>query len=412
MSHPDISIYVFCALPLHAAGPWVQDGDTMTCTGEQMNGIEIHDNALTTLNVLDLDPNLIQPAGAGVSGISFKNTGGGNITINSGDSQFPVVITTVADQSSGIATLSQRSPPAAPNDPFLNIPIPGTPEVSGGVVKVISFSEITTSGRNSHGIIAQSNTTGYHDSVVSSLENFSAEGIAFEVISVKNPDGSEGVIGSQIQGRILEVDEDGLFVGYGDEAGTFTLATNGSCTFNAGTAFDDLAVDESRTVSVNYLLDGYRNNELKREDINAELFATVTRTDSGLETVTEAYFDDYGESTKPQTEQLALPDLDSYVTGLINVADEAGGAGNSVSVVNQGSIATSGAASHGIFAESKGKPGTSGRNGDGFWSFGSRKPTAGSDGNSGGNISVTAEGSGSTYGTAMRTGNFWGRPAL
>ena len=38
----------------------------------------------------------------------------------------------------------------------------------------------------------------------------------------------------------------------GSNGGTFTIAANGSYTFNPGAAFDDLAVGQTRTTSVTY----------------------------------------------------------------------------------------------------------------------------------------------------------------
>jgi hypothetical protein len=276
------------------------DSSKVICTGDQSGGvassIDFSSPPTNTLNVNSLS-NDIQTSGK--AGILFHNNSGDNVIVNSGDSQSSVVITTEGNDAAGIVAESRGTPADPPSDDFLDIPIPGTPEVAGGVVEVNSYSNITTDGNHAHGIVAQSNTSGYPESIITALENFSDTGISFKVTSVLNPDGSEGGIASQVKGHILNLDADGQFDGYAGEGGSFLLNEDGSYSFDPGTDFDALTEGESRVVSVKYLLDGYRNGELKRSDVTSELFATVTKTDTGFEIVTHAYFNDYGESTRP-----------------------------------------------------------------------------------------------------------------
>ena len=393
------------------AGPdqVVVDGNVATAKGDQSAGISINADSyspsVSRLEVNTLSKNIEPQSETG--GIHFISTSGGDVTINSGGSQAHVVISTVGENAAGIDTESQGTPPPPTNDPLLNIPIPGQPEVSGGVVRIESFSDITTNGKNAHGIVALSNTTGYPDSVITDLENFSDAGISFKVTSVLNPDGSEGGIGSEITGKFFynidavpcdiaepdcTIDPDKVTPIVDETGGTFTLNGDGSFTFYPDDAFNDLAEGSSRAASMSYELQGTRG-DISKPNVQGELVAIVTKTADGFDIAYQARFPEYGESTKPQTEGKVLPDLNSYVAGLIDIANDAGGSGNSVSVESYaGDIKTSGSASHGILAESRGKVGSRGRNGGGFWSFGSRKPSTGGAGNRGGNVTVFVDG--------------------
>lgn len=394
---PDQRNLITRLLFLLAALPQVANSGNDACSGGDCQGNQSAGISITappnTLNVNNLT-GPIQPS-SGTPGIHLGSDGGLDLTINSGNSLSNVSI--ITNQASGIVVSSKGTPPSPSNDPLLNVPIPGNPGVSGGVVRIESYSDITTGGTNAHGIFAQSNTTGYPSSVITALENFSDAGISFKVTSVKNPDGTEGGLDAPVIARIAVVEAtDGLpvFTGYAGEAGSFTISQGGGFSFNPGTGFDDLAVGESRIVSVKYVLDGYRNDVLKRSGVQGELIAQVTKTASGLEVVKSAFFEDFGDSDKPQTDGKALPDLNSYVAGLVDEANGAGGAGNSVDVYHRaGIITTNGAASHGILAKSAGRMGSNGRNGGGFWSFGTRKPTEGGAGRPGGDVSIHADGS-------------------
>jgi len=375
-----------------APEPVTIQGNTGTAQGNQTNGIlsgrDFDSPPVQTLNVNMLS-GAIRPQ-SGSTGIGFTNTRGGNITINAGDTSSNIVITTSGNQASGIAAESRGTPPAAPTDPFLDVPIPGQPDVAGGVVQINSHSDITTAGSGAHGIRAQSRTTGYGNDVIDALRNFSEAPFSFAVIGVTNADGSAGIVGQPVQGVLVGTNGSPA----AGNGGLFTLNPNGTFAFDPGTNFNDLAVGETRVSSVDYLLAGSRSGMLLRTDIAGQLFVTVSNNGSGLEIIgSEAYFNDYGESTRPQTANVVFPDLQQYVQGLITTAEDAGGSGNSVEVAHQsGAITTTGPASHGIFAESSGKSGSTGRNGGGFFSFGLRQPSAGGGGNDGGLVSVTVNG--------------------
>lgn len=375
------------------ADPVVVQGAAGTAQGNQTNGIlsgrDFNSPPVQVLNVNTLT-DAIRP-GSGSAGIGFTNTVGGNVAINAGDAAGNIVIITSGNQAVGIAAESRGTPGAAPLDDFLQIPIPGQPEVAGGVVEINGRADITTAGTGSHGILAQSRTTGYGSDVVGALENFSANRFSFAVIAVTNANGSAGTVGQPVQGTLIGTNG-GTLPGNG---GTFTLNSTGGFNFDPGTNFNDLAAGQIRVSSVTYVLSGSRDGVVQRTDIVGQLFVTVTNTGSGLQVIgSESYFSEYGESSLPQSASVVFPDLGKYVQGLIRTANDAGGGGNSVTVTDHsGAITTTGSASHGIFAESAGKAGAGGQNGGGFFSFGTRPPSAGTDGNRGGDVSVTVNGS-------------------
>ncbi len=379
-------------------------GEVETCQGDQSSGVQTTSSSFTPpiqeLDVLNLSAP-ISPAST-TPGISLYSSGGLDLTINSGTVQANVSI--VTDQAPGITTSSQGTPPTPTNDPFLDIPIPGAPGVSGGVVHVNSYSNITSSGTNADGIAAQSANTGYPGQVITALENFNASNISFTVASVQNPDGSAGTVGGPVVGRVMEQDANGNLIldangnpiPTGTTAGSITINSDGSFSVGTSAGFSNLSVGQSEIIAVNYNLEGTNGSNTKNEA--GQLFAEVTMTDSGPVIEQEgAIFADYGE-VDLSTGQQALPDLQSYVENLLAVA-ETGGAGNSVTVNHLGGlITTTGVASDGISAQSTGGQGSSGRNGGGFFTFGLKKPTAGSNGNAGGTVNVTVDGAVSTEG--------------
>lgn len=335
------------------------------------------------------------------NGVSLQSTAGAlNLTVNSGSASENAVIGSVT--APGIRVSSSGTPSAPSSDGLLNVPIPGA-GVSGGEVTVNSYSAITTTGAGAHGVAASSATSGYPGQVRTALESFSDAGITFAVSSVKNPDGTEAGTGVAVSGKVALIEElpGGLkqFNGYSGTAGTFTIAADGTVSFAMGNAFDNLANGESRIVVVDITVDGYRNSVLKRSGETGQVIAQVTRnaTSGVLEVTRSANFSTFGESNKPQTSNLAWPDLNAYVAGLIEKADGAGGAGNSVNVNHlAGTIATGGSAAYGIHAESSGRAGRAGRNAGGFFTFGAIPPTEGSIGNRGGDVIVRVDGTVST----------------
>jgi len=357
--------------------------------GNQTNGItsevggDFQPANVTTLKVNSLS-GPIQPAN-GVSGIYFQNSGAGNVTINAGLSGSNIVINTTG--AAGINAGSVGSPPLVPTpDPFLGIPIPTSSTVAGGVVNVQSHSDITTHGDNSSGIVATSQTTGYSPFVIGELEGYKGTNITFTVIGVTNTDGTAGALGGSVTGTLVDTNGAPL----AGNGGTFVVNTNGTFSFNAGTNLDGLAVGESFQSIVNYTVQGVNITGISTNLVGT-LVATITMTTNGLVTNCGALFDTFGPSTNQNS---VFPDLASYAQTEAGIAS-AGGAGNSVTVTNEGSIKTYGTNSFGIFAQSIGGNGATG--GGGSWSHSAGQGSAGSGG---GTITVTADGSittGSNY---------------
>jgi hypothetical protein len=326
---------------------------------------------------------LMSPSFVRADGISEINTSGGDVTVESHSETFSLT----GDNASGIVAISLGSPTSeVPDDPFLGVPIPGSPAVSGGVVQVNSSSSITTNGNNAYGIFADSSTTGYPDSVVTKLATFSSTSISFTVTSVN---GSAANVGQTVPGVLI--DEQGNPIA--GSGGAFIVKADGTYLFDRGTDFDNMAVGEERRTIVAYGLHGVNSSTLGTDDPVGILVMTVTRTVDGWNFAPEADFERYGVSSNPTPDPdnpnkvlTVFPDLDGYVQSLLADA-AAGGVGNSVSVMSTGTIHTMGATSHGILAQSQGGMGGYGRGGSISYSAG-----AGGDGKSGGRITVTADG--------------------
>ena len=358
-----------------------------SCQGDQSQGIAVLAPP-ASLEVTNLTGK-IQPA-PGVAGISFGSSGALDLSLASGSPSSPVTIST--NGAAGVAVLNVGTPGAASLDPLLGIKVPGS-GASGGTTRVDHYGDITTSGQQSHGIAAQSKTSGYGSDVIDGLKSFSTAGISFTVTGVAGPAGTPGTVGSPVSGQVLLLDSSGAETGLGGPAGKFNVAADGSVAFDPGTDFNDLAVGASRTVQATVTVDGYRGTTLADHGVTGTLYAQVTMTASGPQYTLGADFARFGATGTPQAATLAIPDLASYVGGLLSAAQGAGGAGNSVTVSSHsGTITTTGPRSHGIFAESTGSAGTSGAAGGGFWTFGLQPPSDGGAGNGGGDVTVTADG--------------------
>ena len=348
--------------------------------------------------------------------IVVDNDNGEDITIESGSEDSTAVIDTTADgdDATGIFARSTGRPPTPTDDPFLGIPIPGTPDVSGGVVTVNSYTDITTDGTDAHGIHAVSSTTGYPDNVVEDLEKFRdevASTVEFELVSVVDDDGNDVEVTGHIDlvGNLLfsvasvscETEVDAVCEGVTPEeldgvGGVFTIGEDGSLDFDPDDDFVDLPAGQSWSTAVNFTLAGSHDGAT-RDNITGQLIARVTRNDAGEITwILSTQFDDYGPSLFANTDRTLWPDLEAYAQRLIDETS-AGGSGNSVNVnVLGGNITTTGASSHGVLAQSFGITGSRGHNGGGFFSFGTDKPTSGGDGYSGGTVNVRIDGNIST----------------
>jgi uncharacterized protein YhjY with autotransporter beta-barrel domain len=354
------------------------NGDTATAQGNQANGIasgtDFATPPISTL-IINALSGPIQP-GSGTAGISFLNNSGGNVNIFSGLANSHVVISTSGSTGFGINAQSTGAPSGNPPiDPLLNIPIPTAANVPGGVVAVRSYSDITTTGDGAHGITVKSSTTGYPPTVLQQLTNFSSAGISFTVNSVG---GAAGQVGQAVKGTLIDTNGNPI----GGSAGTFTVNANGTFSFDRGNDFTNMAIGETRQVVVTYGL--YGTSSTGTNQTSGTLIEQITRTATGFTNQPGVYSSQYGPSSSTTS---VVPDLTSYVAGLIAAAS-AGGAGNSVSVTNQGAIHTSGTAAHGIFAQSIGGQGGGGSGG----SISSSAGTGGT-GSNGGQVNVEADGS-------------------
>jgi len=377
-------VALLLSLPAYAdPDPCEIDGTTATCLGDQSDGIDI------------------------------RNSSGQDVTVNSGSADEIIVIdtTSAGDGAIGIIAISTGSAPRPANDPFLGIPIPGSPGVGGGAVAVNNHGDITTNGIGAHGIYAASATTGYPASVEGDLVAFKNQyladgaGVSFAVESVTDATGNVVATGTAVNGDLLyqyaaptcdpamdpncgnDVDPTEL----NGTGGTFVINADGTFSFDEGTDFDDLEVGETRTTSVSYSLSGSRLNFGSDSDIAGLLIARVTMTDSGLEISYQAVFGDYGNNFLAETGATVFPDLAAYIDSLILQVGP-GGSGNSVTVNHlSGNIVTNGFRSHGIFGESHGLNGRNGHNGGGFITFGFDPPTGGGNGSDGGTVSITAD---------------------
>ena len=359
-----------------ANDPPVVTNGVIIFTGNQSDGI-VASPPPSLMVVSNLSGSITPPAAN--RGIDFRDSGAENVFLRSGVMQSNVVIETTGDNAAGIYTESVGSPGPAPDDPFLGVPVPGSPAASGGVVDVESYTTIATDGVDAHGISAGSRTTGYGPEVLDRLENFSEAGFSFSVTNVL---GLPGLVGQPVVGVLI--DTNGTPVA--GAGGFFLLNTNGTYAFDPSTNFNDLAIGEERQTTVLYDVLGLNPSGVT-EVMAASLVVTMRRDTNGvLQGAGEAYYDDYGVSYKPtDTNHLTVfPDLARYVDGL-KASASAGGAGNSVSIVSAGAIETWGTNSHGVFAQSQGGQGGKGRDGSISHSADPGKP-----GKNGGAVSVTA----------------------
>ena len=383
----------------------VVEGNVVTCTGDQSEGIASDDDfsspPVTTLHVNSLSPPIIEPAD-GVSGISFSNTSGENVIINSGISEETVLIETAGENATGISGEARGAPSAAAQDDlFLGVPdIGGNPAVPGGYVGINSYSDISTNGNKAHGIYGYSASGGYSETVINKLKNFTEEGFTFEVTEVLDPNGLPVAFVSdytaKVSGYLIDEDGNPLTDSGGNiiEHGTFVIGKGGTyeVSFSADEEAEHNALEagDSLLVGLDYTVEGERNSSTGVDA--GRLFVVVHRNDTGdLEEAVWAEFDDFGLSTKPADENPTIfPDLESYVSNMLAEAI-AGGSGGSVTVNSDGNVETFGEKSHGIHAYSIGGKGTPGKDST-FYLFWESKPTPGGDGKSPGSINVTADG--------------------
>jgi hypothetical protein len=398
-----LHLAMLAAFPLlaHAANDTCLPED---CTGMQAEGIsfEVPSAAKATgrLNVFGLSAPIAPLARR--PGIRLGTTAGFDLTLGTGTTTSLIGITTV--DAPGIQLSSVGVPPAPTADAFFGVPLPGESNVQGGIVTVVNRADISTSRTGgalttgAHGIVAVSNTSGYPQAMVDALKNYDAAslGIGLTLESLTNPkDGTALALDTTVQGvvAVTRVDDSGRTVidSYGASAGTFTVSANGTVLFDKGSDFDALTEGSVVTVMLQVVANGTRGT-LTRSD-PGRIFARVEKKGGVMEVATWVDFDTWGEKQLSATGGNGLPDLNSYVRAFGALAESAGGTGGSVHVDHlAGTVLTQGAASHGILAESQGVNGVVGSEGGGFWSFGSRRPGAGTTGKDGGLVSVAVDG--------------------
>ena len=374
-----------------AAGPdsCVEVGGVVTCTDNQSQGVasgigfDFLTPPATTLYVNSLS-GPIQPT-SGKEGISFLNGTGSGVLVYSGTSQDKGVINTQGDGAAGIQVGSQGTPTSFTYRNSITIYVPtvgATGGGSGGPVAVESYSNITTDGSGSHGIVAANQTGGFPTNVTQSLESFNLNNIT---LSLETVAGSASYIDCTVQGS---------------GGGTFILHPDGTFGFDPGSSFDNLAVGQVAFTEINYQV--RQTSPGYSDTANGVLQVGVSRADNGalLLAATNhfAEYAGYDNYSAVSGETPLWPDLQSYVNGLKGDAglttDNAAG----LFVRNYGNIVTRGASSNGILAQTYGGAGASGRNGGGFWSFGTKEPTSGKPGANGGGLAILHEGSIQTAG--------------
>ena len=400
-----VSILGMALPPSTLAGPdaCVLVGGVATCTGDQSGGIYY---SAPSPSISELNVNSLTIAKQPIPGIFLYNINGSNTVINSGTSEETVSIFSTGNEKGGILGKTSGAPSGTfPDDPFLGVPLVGVnPAVSGGYVAIHSYSDITTNGKNAHGIYAESSSDGYPDAVITKLESFKEEGFAFEVIAVRDLNGQVVAFGPdatvQVSGFLLDENGNPVKDGSGNIVphGTFVIGKDGTYTVSftdtEKAIHNALNNNESLTVCLDYTVKGERNSNT-RED-SGHLFVVVGKNDVGdLEEARFAKFDTFGFSTKPSdTNPTIYPDLKQYVDNLLANAISGGssGSGGSVTVNSDGAIETRGEKSHGIYAYSIGGTGAPGKDST-FYLFYESAPTVGGDGKSPGPINVTANGS-------------------
>ena len=357
----------------------------VTCTGDESNGIASGTDFLsppaTTLYVNSLSgAGSITPS-AGTSGINFSNSTASSVKIISGVAGTPVVITTQGDNALGIKALSEGSPSGYYWQTGLGLYVPNGPAGGGGPVTVESYSTITTSGANSHGIFAQNKVGAYDSLSTLTLSSFSANAVTISLLSVA---GSSANIGTAVTG---------------DHGGTFTLNSNGTVSFDRRTLGDSLQPGESIITSVTYQVgltrDASPPSIPSGSQVSDGTLAVQIVNENGTITVEplDISFTAFGVKSDPGGATPLWPDIQAYVNRL--KADEGfGGAGESIVVTNNGHITTTGNNAHGIYAETTGGNGATGSEGGLF----DGPAGVGGTGSGGGGATVTANGKITTYG--------------
>jgi uncharacterized protein YhjY with autotransporter beta-barrel domain len=358
------------------------DGITVTCTGDEPGGItsgsQFSSPPITTLQVYT---HPIETFANTIGGISFSNATASSVNVFSGAVGSPVSVTTHGASAPGIKALSEGSPSGYHWESGLGLYVPNGPAGGGGPVTVANHGAITTGGTGSHGILVQNRVGAYDPLTALTLFTFDVDAVTASLVSVA---GSSASIGVGVSG---------------DEGGTFTLDSDGTISFVRGTLGDTLQPGESIITSITYQV-------LLERGVSFPFISAGSQVSDGTVSVKivnddgditveplEISFAEFGVKSDPGGTAPLWPDIQGYVNRLKAEAG-LGGAGESIAVTNSGSITTTGANAHGIYAETTGGNGGTGREGGLF----DGPAGVGGTGSGGGGAEVTANGNITTYG--------------
>ena len=351
---------------------------TAVFVGNQSNGVIVEGSAgaqITTIWVTNLSGQ-ITPA-SGTPGVKLNKTGAGNAVIIVGTQDMPEKILT--SQAPAISAASTGSPVGEPyRDPFLGIPVPTNAASAGGVVQVENHSDISTAGNKAHGIVAQSQTTGFSEAVLTELRSYTGANVSWQITIVTNSDDTTTLPGSWATGTAVAADGASLTNAGG---GKFLIASDGAVQFDPGTNFNYLTEGQTAQSVVHFIAQGISSTGTN--NTWGTMIAEVTRTAEGLACTNGAYFAEYGPSTKLDS---AIPDLRAYAQAQAESA-AAGGDANSVEIQHAGTLRTAGEGAFGIYAKS-----IAGNGGKGSGGSISHSAGKGGPGSMGGDAKISASG--------------------
>ncbi|MGI9343294.1 MAG: hypothetical protein ACR2QV_10605, partial [Gammaproteobacteria bacterium] len=384
------------------------EGNRVICNGDQAagiaSGIDFNSAALPgPFNTLDVTQSPTIAPAAGIDGVVFSRTAAGDVTVNAS-----VWITPTGVNARGIVAESEGTPPPAPIDPFLGIPIPGTAAVAGGVVEVNYFGIISTSDDGGDGIVATSRTSGYPAAVTTALENFDPTVFSFNLLSAVDPAGGPPILPT-LQGsngenilvvpgtlyELVDTNGDGVLEErevVGGDGGSFWLFEDGRFFHGGGVQAPN------RFARVQYLTEGTRAGGPTEQaygslDLSLDPATLGTWQTAFADTATGD--PKWGRRDDNDTGSLdigaSLPDMNAYTADLLEQA-AAGGDGNSVSVNSTGWIQTRGEAARAIVAESVGAKGADGRDAYTGFLVDGHSSTRGAPGKAGGAVNIGAVG--------------------
>ena len=361
------------------------EGSVFTCTGNLSGGVRLvvtpNTPAITALNVngVAMDSNVLnQP------GVYMLNTAGGRVTINAGTPGDTFSIHVDGDNTSlnnvfGVGGGSLGLPAGYVPIPELGIFVPVGFAGVGGAVNVNNYADIVTTGNDAYGIVAFNQVGTYPDVVVESLEEFRS---ALQA----NP--------NYVTYAVVSVAADASNIGtavVGSNGGTFLINADGSYIFDPGTDFDDivLAPEEELRTSVDYSVTA---NGLALNNAEITVVYFLNEDTGQIDSRVEVDYPGLGIGGFDANSSV-LPDMLGYVEALLADAGVSGMSA-AVSILNEGSVTTEEDGAHGIYAQTIAGAGQAGKDSCTFCS----SPSAGRPGADGGTVSVENNGSVATGG--------------